>query len=258
MKKILYFTVLIGFMFLAGCGDDDENTTNVCKLTSLNGFDDGGVNFKLNYGSDEKLSSVAITLEDNGFEITAIYTATYTGNNLTKLALPGNLQVFTFTYDGNDRITRVDFIDEDEFTERTEFQYNSNGQVIKVESSSRVDSEPFVKEGYSTYEYSTAASRNPQSVTEFSYDGETAFETGTSEFEYDDKKSVASSSPVFAAVLGFLGENNVTRETHTSVIENSYVVVYSYQYNAQGYPTLVTEKYGDDPATSITLTYDCQ
>ncbi len=165
--------------------------------------------------------------------------------------------MISFTYDNNNRVVRVD-ITYDDFVERTIYVYNSSGQVTRVNYSYSSDPGVFVEESYTTYQCANTTTRNPRSATEFSYDGLTAFEEGTSVFEYDDKRSFASASPVLASIFGFFSENNVTRETYTGEFGDSYVGTFTYQYNAQGYPTSITEQFDNDDTNTVTLAYDCR
>lgn len=254
MKKLLSLCFLAGFLFLVSCGDDENNVATDCRLTSFDGLDDFG-RLGLNYGSDGRISSVTSTINESGFPLTLTLTATYNGNNLVRLS--ANIISFSFTYDASGRVTRTDFNFDGE-VERTEYSYNSNGQLSRVTYFDNFEPDVFLAYSHIDYTYPNTTSRNPSTATEFSYDGETAFETGTSELEYDDKRSFVSSAPIIGAMFGFFGENNLIRETHTG-LSTSYVVTYIYQYNAQGYPISGIEQYDDDDDPfSFSMTYDCQ
>lgn len=84
------------------------------------------------------------------------------------------------------------------------------------------------------------------------------------EYEYDDQKNpfrASRISEVFNFEIGyeqagfFHSTNNQTKITHKNSHES--IIHFEYEYNEYGYPTQVTERYGEDSYTWF-YTYNCQ
>jgi hypothetical protein len=254
MKKTVSLISLVAILFFTGCGDEEDPTAIGCRITSFTGLEEEDDRADLTYSSDGKL--LTFSYSEGPGSASTIFTATYSGANLVKLALPQDVAKTEFSYDNSGRIIRVDNYFGDEI-DRTEFTFNSSGQLVRIDFSDKEGIQPFVDSGYEVYEYATTTSQNPVSSTDYGYDGDVVFEYGTHVYEYDNKNSFYKDTPFFGAIFGFVGENNVLKDTYTNDGGSTFISTFTYQYNDQGYPISGTAKFDDDPADQFTLTYDC-
>lgn len=257
LKKILIKSVLSAIVtaaILTGCSKDDDPKKNACLLTS----------FSLASGGD-----------------TYSATLTYDGTRLTKFStIDGTDQVtFTLKYDADGNVTEMSGSDdsktvytyssgnitrEDDYeggvlTDRTDYEYNGNGQLTKTQHYNGSNATNQVKAEFETYEYANTSTKNPSKVNYFSTATSTST-SETSEFTFDDKKHPYSGSDAlqkFAILDGRGVDNNVLKETY-KVGTTTFVTNYAYEYNANGYPTQTTAT-GTDISGSIvtTYTYSC-
>ena len=108
MKKI-FFTALVGAMMIS-CSRDNDNTGSVTNDTSI-------------------LPTKFTHSRTSGEDI--VYTFSYNGNKLVKVAHGNNNEIFTYT---GDLITSMNYTDEYSFVSNFVFNYDANGNLISEKS----------------------------------------------------------------------------------------------------------------------------
>jgi YD repeat-containing protein len=137
------------------------------------------------------------------------------------------------------------------------YTYNASNQLTEIKSINKVQKSKFY--GYNVFSYLNASSKNPVTVKYYLGDSlkrkDTPYQTNT--YSYDNKKVVPSFVPDVWQSGSPFATSNVTSETITRPNNAPEKKTYSYQYNAQGYPTSKTYKSGETVYTD-SYNYQCK
>lgn len=243
------FALLCGVIpfLLSSCSDDDDNggtgTETVKQITKLDGSATDGDILTFTYNNQNRLSTYVI--KEGNSENTEIFeydnsgkfvklTSKYSGDE------DGDYSYVEFAQNGNSVTVTEHYKSNGQSEETSKYTYtytlNDKGLITKKSSES----------GY--YVLYTYDNNNNMTKCEYYEDNNQLLETQT--WEYDDKNSLMSNMGLPAWYFGgynddfaaYGGKNNAVKYTHKYRNEEPEVEVFSYTYDADGYPTSFVEE----------------
>jgi YD repeat-containing protein len=269
-----FLALALSALVLFSCSKEDDKPTTPNDPT--------------NPGSQKCIITSAIETESSGtYEILFDYNGQ---RQITKASYKedGVLETSTdvFEYNSGGRISKITEMDGTTVDGFTTYTYNSDGLLIRREShysnttggqptlqtirtyeydnnkklvrfNSYDGATPTVVEGYSTYTYPSSNTATEKSFYSQSSGG-TPTLTSTTNYTFDDKKSPQQILGVFWEDE-FVSEHNITREEYISASGGTPdVSTYTYEYNAEGFPTKMTSNYTGSTPDVLNLNYNCK
>lgn len=276
MNKFSYKNLLVlalSSVVLFSCSKDDDKSANPnnpdnpnnpsaqkCRITNEN--ENNGEEESI-YEYDNQRRLVKQLYKESGQLET--YYDTYEYNNAgyvsKSIEWDGTTQegYDLYTYNSDGRLTR-----------RESYYDNGTGLVLDVIRTYEYDSNkrlirknyyeasaPTVIDEYSIYSYPSATTARETNYYDMNGDG-TLELNSTTDYTFDDKKSPQ-------LLLGiayddeFISEHNTTKEVHTypNGQNPSRTYTYTYEYNAQGFPTKSTGNDGISTPWVKVISYNC-
>jgi hypothetical protein len=163
----------------------------------------------------------------------------------------------TFKYDANNNLILHEQFDKVSTTPSfvMKYTYNSFNQLTDTQSALRVDQNYFY--GYRVFIYSNTSTKNPSIIKNYSGDarGKIGNPDETITLTYDDKNTIGYINPLDD--FNPFATHNVISAAVVEVGAKPKTEIFTYTYNAMGYPISKSEKEG--ARTFITTyTYDCK
>lgn len=215
-----------------------------CYLSKI--IEADGDTISILYNADNHISSIAkksiVKTDASGF-ITEIIHDQAGGSSFTNA---------TFSYDNNNNLLLYEQFDNTSADPafRMKFTYNSFNQLTETKSDVLVGKNYFY--GYRVFIYPNTTTKNPSTIKTYSGDanGKTGNPDETITLTYDDKKTIGYINPLDD--LNPFTTHNVITATVAEVGVKPKIEIFTYQYNALGYPISKTEKEG---ANTFVTTY---
>ncbi|MBK0403200.1 hypothetical protein I5M27_09400 [Adhaeribacter sp. BT258] len=267
-----FLALALSALVLFSCGKDDDKTATPnnpnnpgnpsnqkCRIT--NAMEDDGDETIFEYDSQRRL--IKQSYKDNGVLDTYYDTYEYNAAGYISKSIEWEgtkMEEYSlYTYNNDGRLTKresfynngTSVVLDDIIT----YEYDSNKRLIKKNYYG--DASLSVIEEYSTYSYPSANTAREMSYYDRDGDG-TVEHASTADYTFDDKKSPQLLLGV-AFDDEFISEHNVTREVYTdpSGTGTPSIYTYSYEYNAEGFPTKITVNYTGSSPDITTISYNC-
>jgi hypothetical protein len=260
--------ILLAFTFFS-CSNDDDNAKVTPVTTAAKGCillewnDQNGSNFNqtiFNYNSQNRI--VNLKPKTNGVPDSASFTVDYNA--------AGQISRYTYwhgttqktyeqyTYNSDNLLTKKETFSHNAVAVIPvyiyTYVYDANKKLIK--RNVYAATAPTVLISYIDYTYPTSNTALAQGYYDEDGNG-TLDHTSNEEYTFDNKKSVQQLIGVIWDDE-FISPNNATKQVYTSIGSTPFTATYTftYDYNAEGYPTKITGSNGT--STNITnLVYNC-
>ena len=259
MKKLILkqlFCATITALLLGGCHKKDDPKAITCLLTSQVTAGSGNTyTYTFTYDGQQATTTSTTTAFAAGGGGSITGTFKYDGSgNISEIDYSGGARdVFTYS---NGVITKKEkYSNTNALEDQTDYDY-VNGQLVKIQEYYK-NGLTLAKEAYQVLEYPTPSSKDPIRIKHFDTASSTT-PSSTSEFSYGDQKCAFSAAPPALVKYLRLGgqpvENNVTK----IVFSGGEVITYTYEFNANGYPSTRIETYTvSSQVNTNTYSYAC-
>jgi hypothetical protein len=248
MKKLARQNFCVVFLILV-LGTANALKAQPCYLSRI--IEADGDTISILYNADNHITSIAkksiVKTNASGFITEVIHDQT-SGSSFTKA---------TFSYDNNNNLLLYEQFDKTSSDPafKMEFTYNSFNQLTETKSDVLVGNNYFY--GYRVFIYPNTTTKNPSTIKNYSGDahGKTGNSDETITLTYDDKKTIGYINPLDD--LNPFTTHNVITATVAEVVAKPKTEIFTYQYNALGYPISKTEKEGANTFVT-TYSYTCK
>ncbi len=240
-KKKALVILLTPFLFHGCDKPNDPEPSSFCWFTS-SVLKDGPYTTRYNlvYEDDKLISSTSTAESTNGSSSTA--TSSYTYNSAGNLSEIISSFREVFTYTDSEITKREKFNSSNTLLYQTDYEY-SNGQLIKIQEYSR-SATGMTKDAYTTFEYATPSIMTPVRSKFFASPSDPN-PTSTSSYEFSFLKTAFGAAPPavqkYFKITQQYTENPISK-SETNQGGKVSTVSYTYELNADGYPTKRTER----------------
>lgn len=201
------------------------------------------------YGDNDQVTGLERTYD--GTTSNVVFSYDPNGNLL--LGESSNGAKTLFMHDSNNRLIRTESYNGAVMYSATEFEYNTNDQLIKAETLEVSSAGTTSKGSYEIFEYADLK-KNPTKSSFFSKEG--VFYSSY-EFTYDNFKTPRFDQ--WKMITERDTENNVVRTTYRDSNSHTFTQTTAYEYNANGYPIHSTTTSNlTNLNITVEYTYDCK
>jgi hypothetical protein len=269
-----FLILAMSTLVLFSCSKDDDSTSTnpndpgnpnnpanqKCRVT--NASEDGGDEESIyEYDSQRRLTKVIY--KENGQLESYFETFEYNNEGYISKSVEWDGSTMDgydlYTYNGDGRLTkRESFYDNGSGIVKQSintYEYDGNKRLIRKNRYNA--SAPTVIESYELYTYPSGNTARQTSYYDNDSDGTPDLDS-TTDYTFDDKNSPQLLLGV-AYDDEYVSEHNTLTEVYTRAggtgTPDTYT--FSYEYNAQGFPTKMTADYGGTSPEIVNISYNC-